>query len=111
MKERVTQLSMSAFNYELPDDRIAFYPAEPRDSSKLLIYKNGVIEDHIYTELPQHLPENTFLIANDTKVVEARLLFEKPSGAKIEIFCLEPDERYADVVSGMQQKVTCTGSA
>ena len=46
MKERVTQLSMSAFNYELPDDRIAFYPAEPRDSSKLLIYKNGVIEDH-----------------------------------------------------------------
>ena len=104
MKERVTQLSMSAFNYELPDDRIAFYPAEPRDSSKLLIYKNGVIEDHFYTELPQHLPENTFLIANDTKVVEARLLFEKPSGAKIEIFCLEPDERYADVVSGMQQK-------
>ncbi|MFM7299683.1 MAG: S-adenosylmethionine:tRNA ribosyltransferase-isomerase [Crocinitomicaceae bacterium] len=104
MKEHVTQLSMSAFKYELPDDKIAYFPAEPRDSSKLLVFKNGSIEDHIYNELPQHLPENTFLIANDTKVVEARLLFEKTTGAKIEIFCLEPDERYADVVSGMQQK-------
>lgn len=104
MKEHVTQLSMSAFKYELPDDKIAYFPAEPRDSSKLLVFKNGRIEDHIYNELPQHLPENTFLIANDTKVVEARLLFEKTTGAKIEIFCLEPDERYADVVSGMQQK-------
>jgi len=104
MKEHVTQLSMSAFKYELPDDKIAYFPAEPRDSSKLLIFKNGRIEDHIYNELPQHLPENTFLIANDTKVVEARLLFEKTTGAKIEIFCLEPEERYADVVSGMQQK-------
>jgi len=104
MKEHVTQLSMSAFKYELPDDKIAYFPAEPRDSSKLLVFKNGRIEDHIYNELPQHLPENTFLIANDTKVVEARLLFEKTSGAKIEIFCLEPEERYADVVSGMQQK-------
>jgi S-adenosylmethionine:tRNA ribosyltransferase-isomerase len=104
MKEHVTQLSMSAFKYELPDDKIAYFPAEPRDSSKLLVFKNGRIEDHIYNELPQHLPENTFLIANDTKVVEARLLFEKTTGAKIEIFCLEPEERYADVVSGMQQK-------
>ncbi|MFM7636675.1 MAG: S-adenosylmethionine:tRNA ribosyltransferase-isomerase [Crocinitomicaceae bacterium] len=104
MKEHVTQLTMSAFKYELPDDKIAYFPAEPRDSSKLLVFKNGRIEDHIYNELPQHLPENTFLIANDTKVVEARLLFEKITGAKIEIFCLEPDERYADVVSGMQQK-------
>ncbi|HBW87007.1 MAG TPA: S-adenosylmethionine tRNA ribosyltransferase, partial [Crocinitomicaceae bacterium] len=104
MKEHVTQLSMSAFKYELPDDKIAYFPAEPRDSSKLLVFNNGRIEDHIYNELPQHLPENTFLIANDTKVVEARLLFEKTTGAKIEIFCLEPDERYADVVSGMQQK-------
>lgn len=104
MKEHVTQLSMSAFKYELPNDKIAYFPAEPRDSSKLLVFKNGKIEDHIYNELPQDLPENTFLIANDTKVVEARLLFEKTTGAKIEIFCLEPEERYADVVSGMQQK-------
>ncbi|MFM7472658.1 MAG: S-adenosylmethionine:tRNA ribosyltransferase-isomerase, partial [Crocinitomicaceae bacterium] len=50
MKEHVTQLSMSAFKYELPDDKIAYFPAEPRDSSKLLVFKNGRIEDHIYNE-------------------------------------------------------------
>ena len=104
LKEKVSKLSMDAFRYELPENKIAFFPVEPRDSSKLLVYREGLITDKYYKELNEQLPENTLLIANNTKVVEARLLFEKTSGAKIEVFCLEPDTRYADVVTGMQQK-------
>lgn len=104
LKDTVSKLSMDAFRYELPENKIAFFPVEPRDSSKLLVYREGLITDKYYKELNEQLPENTLLIANNTKVVEARLLFEKTSGAKIEVFCLEPDTRYADVVTGMQQK-------
>jgi S-adenosylmethionine:tRNA ribosyltransferase-isomerase len=104
LKDIVSKLSMDAFRYELPENKIAFFPVEPRDSSKLLVYREGLITDKYYKELNEQLPENTLLIANNTKVVEARLLFEKTSGAKIEVFCLEPDTRYPDVVTGMQQK-------
>ncbi|MEY3085822.1 MAG: hypothetical protein RL037_2002, partial [Bacteroidota bacterium] len=94
LKDTVSKLSMDAFRYELPENKIAFFPVEPRDSSKLLVYREGLITDKYYKELNEQLPENTLLIANNTKVVEARLLFEKTSGAKIEVFCLEPDTRY-----------------
>jgi S-adenosylmethionine:tRNA ribosyltransferase-isomerase len=104
LKENVKKLSIVDFNYDLPEEKIAYFPVEPRDSSKLLVYKKGTISDYQYFQLNEHLPQNTLLIANNTKVVEARLLFQKATGAKIEVFCLEADERYPDIVTAMSQK-------
>ena len=98
------KLSIRDFTYSLPEDRIAKYPLAERDSSRLLIYKNGKIEEDIYKNISDHLPENSLLVFNDTKVVEARLLFQKSSGGIIEIFCLEPHEQYADITTGMLQQ-------
>ncbi|MEE0910811.1 MAG: S-adenosylmethionine:tRNA ribosyltransferase-isomerase [Paludibacteraceae bacterium] len=84
------EISIDAFNYDLPDERIAKFPKEKRDESKLLLYKNGAISETIFKEIYQHLPEKELLIANNTKVIQARMLFQKESGAKVEIFCLEP---------------------
>ena len=94
-------LSIKDFTYHLPEDKIAFYPLTERDSSKLLIYKNGVITESIYRDLADFIPDNSLLIFNNTKVVEARLLFQKDSGGVIEIFCLEPHEQYADITTAM----------
>lgn len=97
-------ISMRAFGYELPESRIAKYPLDPRDSSKLLIYQNGHISSDVYRHLPTHLPEGTLLFMNNTKVVEARLLFHKSAGSIIEVFCLEPPEQYGDITQAMLQK-------
>lgn len=97
-------ISIFDYTYNLPEERIAKYPLAERDSSKLLVFKNKEIETSIYKNLPSFLPENTTLVFNNTKVVEARLLFEKSTGSVIEIFCLEPDERYADITTAMLQK-------
>ncbi len=85
-----SQLQISDYTYGLPDERIARYPLSDRDLSKLLIYKDGVINSDVYRHLPQHLPKNALLVFNNTKVIEARILFQKDTGSKIEIFCLEP---------------------
>ncbi|TAJ52672.1 MAG: S-adenosylmethionine:tRNA ribosyltransferase-isomerase [Chitinophagaceae bacterium] len=98
------ELSIIDFTYELPDERIARYPLAERDQSKLLIYRNGQISETIYAELAAHIPANSLLVFNNTKVVEARLLFEKPNGGRIEIFCLEPHEQYGDITTAMLQK-------
>ena len=92
---------MEAFHYELPDDKIAYNQVEPRDTSKLLVYQSGHIDDSSYLNLSQHLSSDTLLIGNNTKVVEARLLFKKETGGQIELFCLEPDSRYADITKAM----------
>ena len=97
-------LFIKDFIYDLPEEKIARYPLLQRDESKLLLLKDGTISDDIYYNLAKHLPEESLLIFNNTKVVEARLLFQKHSGGMIEIFCLEPDERYADITSAMLQK-------
>ena len=86
----VTSLSINDFNYELPDSSVAKYPLPERDQSKLLVWKNGEISDHFFFNLPELLPEGSMLIFNNTRVIHARLHFTKPTGAKIEIFCLEP---------------------
>ena len=86
----VKQINISDYNYELPDERIAKYPLEKRDASKLLIYNNGEISDDRFSNLPSFLPEGSVMVFNNTKVVPARLLFRKETGAVIEIFCLEP---------------------
>jgi S-adenosylmethionine:tRNA ribosyltransferase-isomerase len=97
-------LSITDFTYHLPDQRIAKHPLEERDWSKLLVYKSGKIFSSTYKEVDQFLPANSLLIFNNTKVIEARLLFQKPTGGVIEIFCLEPDEQYPDITSAMNEK-------
>lgn len=96
-------IAIADFTYSLPEDRIASYPLQKRDSSKLLVYRNGDIQDDIYENIASHIPSNSLLIFNNTKVVEARLLFQKPTGGVIEIFCLEPHEQYADITTAMLQ--------
>ena len=98
------QLSIVDYTYDLPAERIARYPLPERDSSKLLIYKNGIIREDIYRNIANHLPAPSLLIANDTKVIEARIVFQKPTGGQIEIFCLEPHEQYPDITTGMMQR-------
>jgi S-adenosylmethionine:tRNA ribosyltransferase-isomerase len=96
-------LSIKDFTYSLPEERIAKYPLAERDASKLLIYKNGNITEEIYRNIADHIPSDALLVFNDTKVVEARLLFQKPTGGVIEIFCLEPHEQYPDITTAMMQ--------
>src|SRR5688572_115413 len=97
-------LSINDFTYSLPEDRIAKYPLAQRDASRLLIYKNDTITEDVYRNIAAHLPADSLLVFNNTKVVEARLLFQKLTGGIIEIFCLEPGERYADITSAMLQQ-------
>jgi S-adenosylmethionine:tRNA ribosyltransferase-isomerase len=97
-------LSVHDFTYELPEHKIARYPLTERDSSRLLIYKEGAISEAIYRNISQQLPPDSLLIFNNTKVVAARLLFQKPTGAVVEIFCLEPPPQYADMTTAMNQK-------
>ena len=89
--QEVQQLNIEAYNYPLPDDRIAKYPLQHRDRSKLLLYRNGEVSESVFDKLPDFLPENSLIVFNDTKVIQARLLFTKETGAQIEIFCLEPE--------------------
>lgn len=89
-------LSISDFDYDLPDEKIALYPLEKRDESKLLIYKNNRIAEDVFKNISNHLPEKSLVIFNDTKVIKARILFQKPTGGVIEIFCLEPYETIHD---------------
>jgi len=97
-------ISIQAYTYSLPEDRIAKYPLAERDASKLLIYKEGRIKTDTYRNISKYLPEDSVLLFNNTKVVEARLLFQKETGGIIEIFCLEPHEQYPDITTAMLQK-------
>lgn len=99
-------LSISDFDYSLPEEKIAVYPLPQRDQSKLLIYQNESISEDIYRNIADHLPENSFLIFNDTRVIKARLLFQKKTGAFIEIFCLEPYEKISDYAVVLSQKIS-----
>ncbi|MBE6229390.1 MAG: S-adenosylmethionine:tRNA ribosyltransferase-isomerase [Bacteroidales bacterium] len=84
------KIKIQDFSYNLPDERIAKYPLAERDLSKLLVYKDGVIEEEKFANLSSLLPDGSLMVFNNTRVVPARLFFRKPSGAVIEIFCLEP---------------------
>lgn len=101
---RADDLLIKDFNYELPDNKIACYPLPNRDESKLLIYKEGTIETSVYKNVAQYIPQQSFLVFNNTKVVEVRLLFYKSTGSKIELFCLEPADEYKDITSAMLMK-------
>jgi len=80
------------FDYPLPDERIAKYPLAERDTSKLLIYRDGDISENIFCNAVDYLPENALLVYNNTRVIQARMIFHKSTGARIEVFCLEPSE-------------------
>ena len=97
------KISIHNYTYSLPEEKIAKYPLPERDASKLLIYKDGVIAEDVYKNIVHHIPEKSLLVFNNTKVVEARLLFQKQTGGNIEIFCLEPHEQYPDITTAMLQ--------
>ena len=83
-------LSISDYNYPLPEERIAKYPLPERDHSNLLIYKDGEVREDHFFRVGDYIPAHSLLVYNNTRVIQARLVFHKPSGARIEIFCLEP---------------------
>ncbi len=83
-------LSISDYDYPLTDDRIAKYPLAERDHSKLLLFANGHISEDIFCNIAQHLSHDSLLVYNNTRVIPARLVFHKQTGARIEVFCLEP---------------------
>lgn len=85
-------ISISDYTYDLPDERIAKYPLDNRDESKLLCYRQGNIDERVFKDLPGVLSSESLLVYNNTKVIRARMLFYKETGAKIEIFCLEPHQ-------------------
>lgn len=91
------------YTYTLPEDQIAWFPIEQRDASRLLIYRDGSINEDIYHNLSIHIPEGALVVFNNTKVLEARILFQKPTGSIIEIFCLEP-EAQPDITTAMEQQ-------
>ena len=86
----IPEIRIEDFNYNLPDERIAKYPLPCRDGSKLLVYKDGEVSHHMFKDISELLPEGSIMVFNDTKVVPARLHFQRETGAHIEIFCLEP---------------------
>ena len=88
----IPELHIEDYSYALPDERIAKYPLPKRDASKLLIYRDGNVRATIFRNLAQELPAGSLMVFNDTKVVPARLFFRRPTGAHIEVFCLEPVE-------------------
>src|SRR6476619_2740362 len=96
-------LSISELDYPLPESRIAAYPAVQRHNSRLLTYENGKISEDIFRNIPTHLPSPSLMVLNNTRVVEARIIFNKPTGARIEIFCLEPGDEYPDVTTALSQ--------
>lgn len=95
------------YTYHLPESKIAKYPLSERDGSKLLSYDKGNIKHIDFKNIPEFYTENDLIVFNDTKVIQARLIFEKPTGAKIEIFCLEPYEP-SDYERIFQEKQKCT---
>lgn len=98
------EISIQDFSYELPEHRIAKYPLTKRDESKLLVYRKGKILHDTFLHIADYIPENSLLLFNNTRVVEARILFQKPSGGFIEIFCLEPNSEISDISLALQQK-------
>lgn len=86
----IPDIRIEEYNYPLPDERIAKYPLSERDASKLLVYNGGEVQEKSFREIPSLIPSGSLMVFNDTKVVPARLHFQRESGAHIEIFCLEP---------------------
>ena len=83
-------INLEDYNYNLPEELIAQYPLKDRDSSRLLVFSNGNISETIFSNIHEYLPVGSLLVFNNTRVIKARLFFTKDTGAKIEVFLLEP---------------------
>ena len=106
MLSELKQIPIADYDYPLPEERIAKYPLEQRDHSKLLCLKGDDISEHHFYDLPNLLPPDTLLVFNDTKVIHARLFFQKETGAVIEVFCLEP--YHMAISEAFEQRERCT---
>ncbi|MBI5218374.1 MAG: S-adenosylmethionine:tRNA ribosyltransferase-isomerase [Bacteroidia bacterium] len=106
MTDFIKNIKINDYVYPLPAERIAKYPLTGRDRSKLLIYKDRRIAEDTFINIHFHIPEGSLLVFNNTRVIQARLIFHKPTGAQIEIFCLEPLIP-PDYELNFQQKKTC----
>jgi S-adenosylmethionine:tRNA ribosyltransferase-isomerase len=103
----VQNINIDNFDYALPEERIAKFPLPQRDTSKLLVYKNQQIAESNFRQLADFVPKNALFVFNNTKVIQARMIFQKETGAQIEIFCLEPKEP-ADYAQVFIQNQSCT---
>jgi S-adenosylmethionine:tRNA ribosyltransferase-isomerase len=108
MAQNPQALNIKDFTYLLPESRIAKYPLPDRSASRLLYYNQGEIQEQLFIDLPDLLPPHTLLVFNNTKVIQARLFFKRPSGATIEIFCLEPVAPVTEMQLAMQRTTSCT---
>ena len=106
MLSELKNIPIADYDYPLPEERIAKFPMEQRDHSKLLCLKGDNISEHHFYDLPDLLPKDTLLVFNDTKVIHARLFFRKETGAVIEVFCLEPHQM--PVAQAFEQRERCT---
>lgn len=107
MTAKTEQIRIEEFNYPLPDERIAKFPLTKRDESKLLVYRYGKIDEAVFKQLSDYLPQGSMLVYNNTRVIQARMLFQKETGAQIEVFCLEPVIPH-DYALVFQQTETCS---
>ena len=89
--KNIQEIAIAEYDYPLPDERIAKYPLPERDSSKLLLYRQGTITEDVFSNIPQYIPQGALMVFNNTRVIQARLRFRKETGAQIEVFCLEPE--------------------
>ena len=105
-KEEAQQIRIEDFDYPLPDERIAKFPLAKRDESKLLLYSQGAVGETQFKHITRFLPAGSLIVFNNTRVIQARLLFRKPTGARIEVFCLEPVEPH-DYALVFQQTERC----
>jgi len=101
------EISILDYYYPLPDSKIAQHPVEHRDKSKLLVSNNGEIEDSVFDNIGGFLPSNSLIVYNDTKVIRARMQFKKETGARIEIFILEPLSPTKEIQNAFQVTSTC----
>jgi S-adenosylmethionine:tRNA ribosyltransferase-isomerase len=108
MLKSIQKIRIDEYNYQLPDELIAQFPLEVRDKSKLLIVNDNTISETTFSNLASYLPPDSLLISNETRVVHARLLFRKPTGSQIEIFCLEPIAPVTDIQLAFQQQKSCS---
>ncbi len=103
----MTPIYIVDYNYPLPDERIAKYPLPERDHSKLLVYRDGQVSEDRFYNVGDYIAPHSLLIYNNTRVIQARLEFHKPTGARIEVFCLEPLEPH-DYQLSLSSTTGCT---
>ncbi|MEQ9425092.1 MAG: S-adenosylmethionine:tRNA ribosyltransferase-isomerase [Cyclobacteriaceae bacterium] len=103
-----SDFKLSDFNYDLPDHRIAKYPLNDRSASKLLVYEKREVRHSEFSQIAEHLPGNSMLVFNNTRVIPARLIFKKSTGALIEIFLLDPIEPSTVINQAMEATTQCT---